>query len=146
MSQGRSPDREGPYLHPTRRDFLCWSAALGASAALPLAWMEAPEAPVRLGFVGLGSRGRQVLASCLQLPGAEVKALCDLRDDALRPALAEAGLTTHLATREASRLFQERSVDAVVLAVPAAAQPELAAAACAAGKDVFLLRPLPLDP
>lgn len=144
MSQGSYPDHERPCLLPTRREFLWWSAALGASAALPLGWMEAPETLVRLGFIGLGSRGRQALASSLKLPGAEVRALCDLREDVLRSA-TETRTATGLVTREAGQLFAERSVDAVVLAAPAGAQLELAAAACAAGKDVFLLRPLPLD-
>jgi predicted dehydrogenase len=48
-------------------------------------------------------------------------------------------------TREAGRLFEEASVDAVVLAAASCQQLELAAAACSAGKDVLLLRPLPFD-
>jgi hypothetical protein len=129
----------------TRREFLWWSTALGASAALPLGWVGSAEAPVRLGFVGLGSRGGGALATCLELGGAEVVALCDLRKDALRSALSKAGAAASLATPDAGRLFADRSVDAVVLAVSAGAQLELAAAACAAGKDVFLQRPVPFD-
>lgn len=128
----------------TRRQFLLWSGALGASAALPLSWMD--EEPVRLGFVGLGGRGRRALSTCLRLPGAQVVALCDRREDLLNSAVAGPGASAELATREARRLFAAPWVDAVVLAASQEAQLELTVAACAAGKDVFLLRPLPCDP
>lgn len=143
MSQGASENKSG--LRPTRREFLCGIAVLGAGVALPV-WATAEAAPVRLGFVGLGSRGRQALASCRNLPGARVSALCDLQADVLRRAVLESSADVGLFTRDAGRLFTEPGVDAVVLATPAAAQLKLAAAACAAGKDVFLLRPLPWEP
>lgn len=128
----------------TRREFLFWSGALGASAALPLGWMA--EEPVRLGFVGLGRRGLQALSSCQHLPAAKVVALCDRKTEALRSAITGPGALAGLATREARRLFDAPSVDAVVLAASERAQLELASEAFAAGKDVFLLRPLPFDP
>lgn len=144
MSGGASENKTG--LRPTRREFLCGIAVLGTGVALPAAWATAEAAPVRLGFVGLGSRGRQALASCRELPGVRVSALCDLQADALRRAVLESSADVGLFTRDAGKLFTEPGVDAVVLATPAAAQIELAAAACAAGKDVFLLRPLPWEP
>jgi hypothetical protein len=144
MSGGASENKSG--LRPTRREFLCGIAVLGAGATLPVGWALAEAAPVRLGFVGLGSRGRQALASCRDLPGAKVAALCDLRADTLRRAVLESSADAGLFTRDAGRLFTEPGVDAVVLATPTEAQLELAAAACAAGKDVFLLRPLPWEP
>jgi predicted dehydrogenase len=146
MSERTDPAMPAPASSPlllTRRQFLWWSAALGASATLPLAWMDL--APIRLGFVGLGTRGRQALAAGSELPGMEIAALCDSCAEALRSAVSGARGAIGLATGEARRLFAEPRLDAVVLAVPAAAQLGLAAAACAAGKDVFLLRPLPCD-
>jgi predicted dehydrogenase len=128
----------------TRREFLWWSAALGASAALPLGWTT--TTPVRLGLVGLGKRGQRVLAACRALPGAEVAALCDRDAAALCSALGGIDLLAGgFATREAQRLFAERTLDAVLLAVPVGEQIELAAAACDAGKDVLLFRPLSPD-
>lgn len=132
----------GPTL--TRREFLFWTGALGASAALPLSWMEAE--PVRLGFVGLGGRGLQALSACQSLPGARVVALCDRKAGALRSAVAGPGALAGLATREARHLFEAPGVDAVVLAASERAQLELASKAIVAGKDVFLLRPLPFEP
>ena len=128
----------------TRREFLFWSGALGASAALPLGWLA--EEPVRLGFVGLGERGLQALSSCQHLPAAKIVALCDRKAEALRSAVSGPGAPAGLATREARRLFEEPGVDAVVLAASDAAQLDLASEAITAGKDVFLLRPLPFDP
>lgn len=126
-----------------RREFLLWTGALGASVALPLGWMEAE--PVRLGFVGLGERGLQSLTTCSRLPGAKVVALCDRKAGALRSAVARPGASAELATAEARHLFEAPSVDAVVLAAAKDSQLGLASAALAAGKDVFLLRPLPFD-
>lgn len=128
----------------TRREFLFWSGALGASAALPLGWMA--EEPVRLGFVGLGGRGLQALSSCQHLPAVKVVALCDRKAEALRSAIAGPGAPAGLATGEARRLLEAPSVDAVVLAASEKAQLQLASEAVEAGKDVFLLRPLPFDP
>jgi predicted dehydrogenase len=128
----------------TRREFLFWSGALGASAALPLGWMA--EEPVRLGFVGLGGRGLQALSACQALPGAKLAALCDRKADALRSAVEGPGALAGLATREARQLFDAPSVDAVVLAASEEAQLGLAEQAVAAGKDVFLVRPLPFLP
>jgi predicted dehydrogenase len=139
-----TPESESSRRLLTRREFLWWSAALGASATLPLGWISVEH--VRLGFVGLGSRGRRALAACSELPGVEIAALCDPSADTLRSALSGAGSAASLATGVARRLFAEPRLDAVVLAVPSSAQLELAAAACRAGKDVFLLRPLPCDP
>jgi hypothetical protein len=125
----------------TRRSFLLWSAALGASGALPSA---AAVGRPRLGFVGLGVRGFAVLGSTLALgERTEVVALCDREPEALRQAgRICVGCKPHIGTRPEA-LFANREVDAVVLAVPAVSQLSLAGEACKAGKDVLLLRPLP---
>src|SRR5579884_3320859 len=63
----------------TRRDFHKTSAAAGlAATALSAERVPGANERVRLGFVGLGNRGDQVLDAFLQHKDAEVVALCDL--------------------------------------------------------------------
>ncbi|MFN7925291.1 MAG: Gfo/Idh/MocA family oxidoreductase [Bryobacteraceae bacterium] len=62
--------------HPTRRTFL-------AAAA-----MARPAEPrkVRLGFIGVGSRGTSLLRTSLSLEGVEIRALCDIDESHLKRA------------------------------------------------------------
>ncbi len=65
-----------------RRQFLNQIAAVGASA--PLAVAAVPERTakpmdkVRIGFVGIGGRGRGNLGNLLKLEGVEIRAVCDI--------------------------------------------------------------------
>jgi len=61
-------DQPGSFLL-SRRDLLWYSAVLCAGSALPLGWAAAVGRPLRIGFVGLGTRCRQALALCRQEPG-----------------------------------------------------------------------------
>ncbi|HKJ69992.1 MAG TPA: Gfo/Idh/MocA family oxidoreductase [bacterium] len=77
-----------------RREFLKVSgSAIGsmgfAGLAIPgmaRSAMQTSEQPVRLGFVGIGGRGSYHLDSALGIPGVEVPALCEIRDDRLQRA------------------------------------------------------------
>jgi len=70
--------------------------------------------------------------------------LCDRRTEILRPLLSDCGIAARLVTGEAHQVFADRTIGAVVLAASSRDQIALATAACRAGKDVFLLRPLPV--
>ncbi len=77
-----------------RREFLKVSgSAMGgvgfAGLALPgiaRSAMQTNEQSVRLGFVGIGGRGSYHLDAALGIPGVEVPALCEIRDDRLQRA------------------------------------------------------------
>ena len=64
----------------TRRQFVQGSAAVGAGLAFGArgASSEASARPVRVGVVGVGSRGTHLLSVLLTLPGVDVNAVCDL--------------------------------------------------------------------
>lgn len=68
-----------------RREFLQKIAVVGASASLAVEAAAQPTADpmetVRVGFVGVGSRGRGDLGNLLKLDGVEVLAICDIVDD-----------------------------------------------------------------
>ncbi len=65
-----------------RRQFLNQIAAVGASASLAAAavpqHIAKPMDRVRIGFVGVGGRGRGDLRNLLKLEGVEIRAICDI--------------------------------------------------------------------
>src|SRR4051794_30235653 len=67
-----------PPITLNRRRFLGCSAAAGLALSQGRVVEGAAEAaPVRLGVIGLGSRGTSLLRTLLELPGAQVVAVCD---------------------------------------------------------------------
>jgi len=62
----------------TRRDFAKTLVFAGASTALGTARAAGANERVRLGLIGAGNRGDQVLDAFLKQPDAEVVAVCDL--------------------------------------------------------------------
>ncbi len=86
-------------MHSTRRSFLR-TTALG-TAALPLfptlltqpasaqAGAKPPLERVRLGFIGLGERGRNHLQQAIYRPDIQITALCDIDSMSLDKATAQ---------------------------------------------------------
>jgi predicted dehydrogenase len=96
--------------------------------------------PIRLGVVGLGYWGPNIVRVLHDLPETEVAWACDLSEEAL------ARLTRRYpavrATRAYEHMLDDETVDAVVVATPVATHHELAAAALDARKHVFVEKPL----
>jgi predicted dehydrogenase len=126
-----------------RRSFGKGLAALGASAALASAARAAPGDRVRLGFVGVGNRGDQLLDAFLPQPDAEVVALCDVYRPYLEAARAKAGGKPELYS-DYRRLLDRKDIDAVVIATPDHWHALQCVEACRAGKDVYCEKPLSL--
>jgi predicted dehydrogenase len=98
------------------------------------------DEPVRIGVVGLGYWGPNLVRNLNELPGAEPAVVCDLRPDALH-AIARRYPAVRATTRFADVLADD-SVDAVVIATPVSRHHPMAAAALRAGKHVFVEKPL----
>ena len=62
----------------TRREFTRTLAAVSTTAALSSFRVLGANDRVRLGFIGLGNRGDQVLDAFLKQPDAQVVAICDI--------------------------------------------------------------------
>ena len=144
---------------PSRRQFLKTTVSAGLGVALARTSSLAAAAAtigandsIRVAVVGLGStdavggvggRGHQLIASLLQVPGVRIAALCDVDDSFLRreaQPLADRGnrVTTH---RDMRRVFEDRSIDAVVVATPNHWHGLATVWACQAGKDVYVEKP-----
>jgi predicted dehydrogenase len=125
----------------TRRTF-------AATAAAGLSAFSADRAAgandrVRLGFIGLGNRGDQVLDAFLTHKDADVVAVCDLHQPYLDFASKKIG-TNPKQFKEYHKLLELKDLDAVVVATPDHWHALMAVDACKAGKDVYCEKPLSL--
>lgn len=95
---------------------------------------------VRVGQIGVGRWGRNLLRNVAALEGAEVVAVCDPSD----PALVEAARLAPgaRAVRNAVSVLDDEAVEAVVIATETPLHVEMAEAALRAGKHVFVEKPL----
>ena len=99
-----------------------------------------PSETVRLGFIGLGGRGKFLLSFLPKLKNAEVTALCEVDEDRLtdaRKLVPEAH-----AYRDLRNLLDDPNVDAVVIATCNHWHVLASIWAMQAGKDVYVEKPL----
>jgi len=127
----------------TRRDFTKTITVAGASVALGQLRAQGANNRVRLGFIGLGNRGDQVLDAFLQQPDADVAAICDLYQPYLDFAAKKIG-TSPRQFKDYRKLLEIKDLDAVVICAPDHWHALLTIAACEAGKDVYVEKPLSL--
>jgi predicted dehydrogenase len=96
--------------------------------------------PVRVAVVGLGYWGPNLARVLHDHPDAELFAVCDRRDEALAKT-ARRYPSVKVTTSFADVLAADE-IEAVVLATPVSTHHALASAALAAGKHVFVEKPL----
>ncbi|MGQ0635995.1 MAG: Gfo/Idh/MocA family protein [Planctomycetaceae bacterium] len=115
-----------------------WTALSGA--AVPAGTLER----VRVGVIGVRNQGKQLAMALAALPDAEVATLCDVDASLLAvsaQAVADRQRTAPKRESDFRRVLDDRTVDAVVIAVPDHWHAAMAALACDAGKDVYLETP-----
>ncbi len=127
----------------SRRDFMKATSAAGITTALSHDRVAGANDRVRLGFIGLGNRGDQVLDAFLVHKDAEAAAVCDIHTPYVEFAANKIG--THPKTfRDYRKLIELRDIDAVVLCTPDQWHALMMIEACKAGKDVYVEKPLSL--
>ncbi len=96
---------------------------------------------VRLGVIGTGNRGGDVMGWFQKEPNVEVTALCDCYDRHVQGALqkTEGKAKTYTDYRQ---LLDDKNVDAVLIATPDHWRTQMTVDACRAGKDVYVEKPL----
>ena len=127
----------------TRRGFTKALTAAGVTTALTSMPKLGANDRVRLGFVGLGNRGDQVLDGFLEHRDAEVVAICDLYQPYLDFAGRKIG-TNPRQFKDYRRLLDIRELDAVVICTPDHWHALQTIHACQAGKDAYVEKPLSL--
>ncbi len=112
---------------------------LMASGATALA--QTPNNRVNLGLIGSGGRGRRVMSEFKRDPGLNVHAVCDVYEPNLERGLSEAGSGAK-AYRNYKQLLEDPDIDAVLIASPEHWHHQMTLDAMAAGKDVYVEKPL----
>ncbi|MFI5454042.1 MAG: Gfo/Idh/MocA family protein [Isosphaerales bacterium] len=136
------------------------TASTAAAAALGLepGRVLGANDQVRLGFIGVGNRGCQLLRGFLAHPDARVVALCDVYEPYLNGAIDRldprfAGLGKRIPqmpkleggvarVKDFRAMLDRKDIDAVVIATPDHWHAIQMIAACKAGKDVYVEKPL----
>ncbi len=128
-----------------RRTFTQGAAAAGALAALQATGLSAlgSNDRVRLGVIGVGNRGDQLLDALLCHKDAEIAALCDVYEPYVEAAQKKVGGRAKV-YHDFRQLIDQKDLDAVVIATPDHWHALMFVAACRAGKDVYVEKPLSL--
>jgi predicted dehydrogenase len=120
-----------------RRELLTGAILTAASAAK----VARANDRVRVGLIGCGGRGRYVAGFMSKAPGAEFVAFCDVYQpnaEKARAALGPGGATY----TDLRKLLERADVDAVLVATPDHWHANATVAACQAGKDVYVEKPV----
>lgn len=127
----------------TRRKFTTTATVAGLSTALSAGRVLGAGDRVRLGFIGLGNRGDQVLDAFLQHKDCDVVAVCDIYQPYLDFAAKKIGGNPRQ-FHDYRKLLELPDVDAVVICTPDHWHALQMIHACQAGKDVYVEKPLSL--
>src|SRR5262252_9465140 len=136
----------------SRRSFLQTGAvttgAMVAARNIALEPMQVPgllEAAgmerVRFGIIGIGMQGSGLLATAVSLPGTDCVAACDLYDGrhTLAKEIAGPNIKT---TRNYHELLDNKEIDCIIAAVPDHWHKQVVVDATAAGKDIYVEKPM----
>jgi len=151
----------------TRRDFLKSTAAvtgvtigLQAIGAPAIHSARGANEKIRVGFIGVGNRGSQLLQGFLQNDNCEVAAFCDVYEPFLNrdfskiedkvrqsvgsklPKMQEKIPSDVARYKDYRRLLEQKDIDAVCIATPDHWHALQTIHACEAGKDVYVEKPL----
>ena len=154
----------------SRRNFIKHSATLTAgmiagatinSFAVPLPErVLGTNEKIRMGFIGIGNRGSELLGLFMKQPDCEVAALCDIYEPYLQrdrtkvdprwikiygdkvPKMGEQFPTKPKLFSDFRKLLEDKSIDAVCIATPDHWHAIITIEAIKAGKDVYCEKPL----
>jgi predicted dehydrogenase len=139
----------------SRRGFL-GAAATSAAAGLTVSPLPRTETeasailaadPVRIGLIGLGTRGTTLLRTCLTLPEAIVVALSDAEPHHLARAegiAQRSGRPIPTGYSHIEALLAREDLDAVLVALPCDLHAQVNAQVLAAGRHLYGEKPLAL--
>jgi len=122
-----------------RRTFLLAGAGAMAAQAVP------PSDQVTLGVIGSGGRGTFVMTTFQKDPALRVAAICDVYEPNLENAVSVASKVAETHPRQYrnyKELLADKDVQAVLIATPEHWHYQMVLDALAAGKDVYVEKPL----
>ncbi|MEX2118158.1 MAG: Gfo/Idh/MocA family oxidoreductase [Pirellulales bacterium] len=99
---------------------------------------------VNVGCIGTGGRCQHLMQALAQIPGVKITAVCDIWDAHLE-AGAKLADPQAFSTKDYHELLARGDVDAVLIGSPDHWHVPMTVDACAAGKDVYVEKPLTHD-
>ena len=100
---------------------------------------------IRVGLIGCGNRGNQVATDWMKHKDSVFTAACDVARDRLEKTAARLGQTQNNTVEtyeDYRRILDRKDVDAVLIATPDHWHGPMTVDACAAGKDVYVEKPV----
>jgi Predicted dehydrogenases and related proteins len=137
-------------MNTTRREFLgtmtTLAATVGAASAFPRTFSigKQQQKTIRVGLIGANGMGWANLNSMLKVPDVQCTALCDVDANVLNKRADELkarNITPKLYAKHED-LLADPNVDAVIIGTPDHWHCLMMVDACAAGKDVYVEKPL----
>jgi predicted dehydrogenase len=125
----------------SRRAFLKTSAAAALSAAAVTPRACGAVETLNVGLIGTGGRCRYLMKALAKVPNVRMAAVCDVWDTALDQARKLVGPRA-FATKKYQEVLDRNDIHAVLIASPDHWHVPMTVAACAAGKDVYVEKPL----
>jgi predicted dehydrogenase len=123
----------------SRRKFI-GNVATGLAGTLATSNVLGANERVRLGVIGMGARGSELLREALACPNTQCVGVCDIYNKRLEEAAAAApGARVHSDYR---RLLEDPAIDAVIIATPPHLHAAQFVAALEAHKHVYQERPM----
>jgi len=95
---------------------------------------------IKIGVIGYGYWGPNLVRNFMEASGSTVVAVCDLRTERL--AQLKVRYPSIKIGSNCKELFDDNEIDAIVIATPVSSHSELALAALRAGKHVLVEKPL----
>jgi len=131
----------------TRRRFIktTGAAAIAAPIIMQSSFLNGQSIPpsdrINLGVIGCGGLGNANLNACASQPNVVVTAACDVWKERLDPVV-EKFKNTCTGYTDFREMLLHKDLDAVIIATPAHWHAIMAIAACEAGKDIYLQKPM----
>jgi predicted dehydrogenase len=124
---------------PDRRSFLRGLGLAAGYAAGPRGY--AANEIIAVGCIGTGGRCRELMRALARIAGVRITAVADVWDTALAEGRKLADPRA-FATKDYREVLSRADVDAVVIGAPDHWHTPMTIEACAAGKDVYVEKPL----
>ncbi len=125
-----------------RRGFLTKvGAGVAATTVIPSRVHGRAARSISVGLVGCGGRGRHVAEIMSKMPDVKISYVCDANRERLSKAAQQFSIASNNAVSDMRTVFDDRSVDAILVATPDHWHAPASILACRAGKHVYVEKP-----